>query len=344
MRRIVFTTEDFLRTGIMTVGPLAETMHALRVLQTPRTSLLFDGWRHRVRARVGGRGRVVAPLFRPDSVLDVVAAVGAVTDFDEGAAQLEDLHRDALNAELAYLGQATRLPAWTADLARGERSARVVLAEGLRDVYDAAVATVWPQMRAHLDTDRERYAQALSAGGLEQLFGCLAPYAYWRAPALELAAEHPGGTAQLDGRGLLIVPSVFCLRPEYSWVLGDGGPSLLFVPALRDTMTAMRVLSAGVPTGRALEALLGRSRAAVLDLIAAEPAITTGSIAARLRCSAASASEHATVLREAGLVRSERRGNTVRHTATELGRTMLDRAALGGPGAGPPSRAAAIRR
>jgi len=114
MQRIVFTTEDLLRTSVMTVGPLAETMHALRVLQTPRTSLLFDGWRHRVRPRVGGWGRLVAPLFRPDSVLDVVAAVGPATDFDDAAARLSDLHQDALNRELAYLSEVTRLPAWTA--------------------------------------------------------------------------------------------------------------------------------------------------------------------------------------------------------------------------------------
>ncbi|MEU8004159.1 helix-turn-helix domain-containing protein [Catellatospora sp. NPDC049111] len=69
----------------------------------------------------------------------------------------------------------------------------------------------------------------------------------------------------------------------------------------------------------------------MLEVIAAEPGITTGLLATRLGLSAPSTSEHATVLRQAGLVDSRRYRNTVRHTVTALGRAMLDHAGLTAP-------------
>ncbi|MFE7633739.1 winged helix-turn-helix domain-containing protein [Kitasatospora sp. NPDC057518] len=50
---------------------------------------------------------------------------------------------------------------------------------------------------------------------------------------------------------------------------------------------------------------------------------TTGDVAAAVRISAASASEHATVLRAAGLVTTLRDRNTAIHTATAAGLTLL---------------------
>lgn len=50
---------------------------------------------------------------------------------------------------------------------------------------------------------------------------------------------------------------------------------------------------------------------------------TTGELARRLDISPAGASQHATVLRRAGLVLSTRRRNLVLHTLTPLGRALL---------------------
>ncbi|MEU8191559.1 winged helix-turn-helix domain-containing protein, partial [Micromonospora carbonacea] len=72
----------------------------------------------------------------------------------------------------------------------------------------------------------------------------------------------------------------------------------------------------------ALAALLGRTRAAVLE--ATDAGCTTGEVARRLRISPAAASQHATVLRNAGLLVSHRDRNTVLHTLTPLGRAILD--------------------
>ncbi|MFD0536366.1 ArsR/SmtB family transcription factor [Actinomadura luteofluorescens] len=69
--------------------------------------------------------------------------------------------------------------------------------------------------------------------------------------------------------------------------------------------------------------MFGRTRAAVIRLVGADGELTTGTLAARLGVSAASASQHATALRGAGLLTSERRGKTVHHALTPLGERFL---------------------
>lgn len=69
--------------------------------------------------------------------------------------------------------------------------------------------------------------------------------------------------------------------------------------------------------------LLGRTRAATLELIARSGGITGRDIAEQLHIAVSSASEHATLLRQAGLITSTRRRNTVWHTITPLGVALL---------------------
>lgn len=73
-----------------------------------------------------------------------------------------------------------------------------------------------------------------------------------------------------------------------------------------------------------LAKLLGRTRARVLVAIGRRPGVSTSALAAHCVISLASASEHATVLREAGLATVGRAGNEVRHRLTDLGERLLD--------------------
>jgi DNA-binding transcriptional ArsR family regulator len=79
-----------------------------------------------------------------------------------------------------------------------------------------------------------------------------------------------------------------------------------------------------------LAALLGRTRAAVLETVSSP--CTASELARQTGISLASASQHATVLREAGLLTTTRHRNAVMHTTTALGAALLgrpDRAAGG---------------
>jgi DNA-binding transcriptional ArsR family regulator len=70
----------------------------------------------------------------------------------------------------------------------------------------------------------------------------------------------------------------------------------------------------------AVAALIGPTRAATLDALAArEREVSTSDLARLVGISTASASEHAKVLREAGLVFSRRERNRMLHRLSDLG-------------------------
>ena len=71
----------------------------------------------------------------------------------------------------------------------------------------------------------------------------------------------------------------------------------------------------------AVEALLGRSRAAALPALTRPR--TTGQLATESSLSPASAPQHAATLRAARLITTEREGPRVRHRITPLGLDLL---------------------
>jgi DNA-binding transcriptional ArsR family regulator len=75
---------------------------------------------------------------------------------------------------------------------------------------------------------------------------------------------------------------------------------------------------------RSLANLLGRTRSSVLTTIAESPHLTTKELASLLGISPAGASQHATVLREAGLISTRREGGAALHTLATAGFALLD--------------------
>jgi DNA-binding transcriptional ArsR family regulator len=125
-------------------------------------------------------------------------------------------------------------------------------------------------------------------------------------------------TLSLDGRGLLFVPSAFV------W------PGLLVI-AKRPWQPTLLYPARGIgtlwdperPAARAaLGALLGARRADVLSALDA-PRSTT-EVARALDVSAASASQHLTVLRDAGLVNAHRVGRSVLYARSPAGESLAD--------------------
>ncbi|GLV89102.1 hypothetical protein Slala04_05560 [Streptomyces lavendulae subsp. lavendulae] len=102
-------------------------------------------------------------------------------------------------------------------------------------------------------------------------------------------------------------------------------------PALSDPVDAAALWAppsdarrAGAPVPPALAALLGRTRAIVLCVIADHPACTTTQLSRRAGISPASASEHAATLRRAGLTSLTRERKNALHSLTRLGTVLLD--------------------
>lgn len=88
-------------------------------------------------------------------------------------------------------------------------------------------------------------------------------------------------------------------------------------------MTHETVLSGGVTGLRSLNALLGRTRAGILESVA-DHGVTTTELAHDAGISPATASHHVGILRKAGLLSTCRAGKAALHSVTPLGLALLD--------------------
>ncbi|RMI36721.1 MarR family transcriptional regulator [Streptomyces triticirhizae] len=139
-----------------------------------------------------------------------------------------------------------------------------------------------------------------------------------REPLRELADAVPH---------VLLVPSVFgAVHP-----MVDAGGAAAAVSDLPVGSPDSEPLLSAVATARALATVpdslaapLGRTRAMVLWTIAEHPGRTTTELARRTGISPASASQHATVPRTAGLTHTALNRDTAPHPATPLGLGVLD--------------------
>jgi DNA-binding transcriptional ArsR family regulator len=141
-----------------------------------------------------------------------------------------------------------------------------------------------------------------------------------------VAHPKPGeqdGDFHLDGRGLLLVPSFFLRSPIFTYDPTAPESCTLVFPAQLDINHAADVWANAKP-GRALAGLLGRTRALVLTAIA-DGVATTGALANHTGTSSAAASQHTAILREAGLIVTRRHRNTVQHSLTQTGLSLLNR-------------------
>jgi DNA-binding transcriptional ArsR family regulator len=191
------------------------------------------------------------------------------------------------------------------------------LGDAVVSFYRMGISPHWKGIRAVGDADRAYRGRILLDGGVERLLSTLHPNLLWRSGVLNAPlCTTFDGDVHLGGHGLVLVPSVFA-----------GSRPVLIDITRRPLVVAYPVTtSAGAPTAAAkpLEALLGRTRAAVLSVVASADASTTNEIARRLGISPASASTHAAVLRGAGLITTRRSGNQVLHTATANGLNLLN--------------------
>jgi DNA-binding transcriptional ArsR family regulator len=332
MLRIHFSPDDVLRTRVAPgADPLWELTLSVHALQSRSQDPLTSGWHRGVlrelRRQPGtdplrllfavnpGRGYFPDFLTPHDSVQGVEAGLEAIR-----STPVPLLHRD-----LTRLSAEHPVPSWAAELARGEPEMLRHLTDSMEQYRSLAVSPYWSHVQAAVEADRMRRARVLLDGGVEGLLASLRPLARWHAGVLEIHGYPDSRELHLDGRGLLLVPSFFCAGTPVA-LLDPALPPVLVYPVDR-LGGLVRAPGAGDASGagggrEALAALLGRTRAAVLE--ATEDGCTTGEVARRLRISPAAASQHATVLRNAGLLVSQRDRNTVLHTLTPLGRAVLD--------------------
>ena len=333
MVRVNFTPGDVARTRFtVTPAPMLETIEALIELRRAAAS----GWRHRGRAAPWLREarRAFPATARP--LLDLIGPHGPWPDlFDrltpdlrEGIEEVRSAPRARLRAGLAACEErAGQRPAlWVRNLADGDREQLELVLRAFRDLHDTVVAPRRDTAAAISRADLAGRIPVLIAGGQEALLGTLHPRLRWRDEGLERTGID--FETNLDGRGLLLRPSAFWTgEPIFSFDPEGHRPHVLIYAAQPNGRPASDNGAADPAAHDSLAALLGPTRAAVLRALR-EPR-GTAELAAAVRISPASASEHAKILRDASLIETRREGRGVRHSLTALGTAMAGTAFAG---------------
>ncbi|MBB6037847.1 ArsR/SmtB family transcription factor [Phytomonospora endophytica] len=299
--------------------PLWDLMLAVHMIRGQPGDLLHSGWRRQAvaalrRGGMSGRLGLLSALvptlgYFPDFLNPPEAATGLA----HGLEAIRSTPIRTLTRELARLDVKATARADVRLLASGDPRALAVLTDGISAFHAAAIAPHQRELDKAVNADLTARAAALAENGVEGLFGSLHPMATWSAGELRIPG-HPHQVIELRGRGLTLVPSAFCVRHPMT-LFDEGLPPVLVYPVAPAT-------GALAPGNTGLHALIGTTRAAVLDAIGT--GCGTTELAARAGVAPASASEHAAVLRAAGLITSHRDRNRMLHRLTGMGRALLE--------------------
>lgn len=303
--------------------PLWETVLSLHQLQDRDAPPVFRRWQRTVLAqakRTAQTGTIrllvtinPAAAYFPDFLTPTPVGAGLDTALDT----VLSTPRSRLRAEFALLAGNRPLPSWLRSLADGEPAMLRRLGGALRTYHRQVLAPHACQIRRDFDAHRRAASRAMLDAGYDGLLAGLGPVVRWCPPVLE--ADFPQDrTIRLDGRGITLVPSYFCWRTATTLADGDLAPVLVY-PIRRSTPWLGTAAGAADGTDT-LAALLGPTRAAVLEVLAVPH--TTLSLAKHVGIAPATASHHTTVLRDAGLITTDRSANTALHSLTDLGREL----------------------
>lgn len=321
MLRIFFTENDLTRVRYAARPDFMwETILSITLLGSVHGSGVFGPWRRVARERLSRLPRQHTTLLRK-----LVPPVGNFPDFLTPRKTSSEL-AGALDAVLstpqlrlhADITACTSTPPGLAAIAAGEAGALTQLGDSLHAYFGAALWPYWPRIQRLVDAERASRARILLNKGTEGLLESLGPTTRWNSPVLEV--DYPERRdLHLNGRGLTLIPSAFCWRVPVSLMDSTLPPVLVYPLSRTADWWTIDFHARGISS---LENLLGRSRARCLNAL--RNPCTTGDLARSAGISAPAASQHATALREADLIFSTRTGNSILHTLTPLGASLLN--------------------
>ena len=324
--RIHFTPGDLERIQVSpTLGPLAETFMAMSLLRCPIAPRgLYGEWRGQVQGKVTPQMAALTNLIPVGGKgVDLCTLTGPAPTIQQGVQALMAMPRARYLVEIGYVAKDHKLPEAAWAVADADGPARRELAAATAAAYRALVEPYWRRIQACLHAEQVTRTRVLAHGGPERLLASLQDQMIrWRPPVLEVLYPCEMDV-HLDGRGLVLVPSVFVgagpgLHRDPS---DETAAPVLVLPAADERVRHGHLWNGPKDRTVALAALVGRNRAAVLHAIAEGG--TTTEVASRVGISLAAASQHASVLRGAGLIITRRQGSSVLHVLTPLGAELL---------------------
>ena len=329
--RIAVGNED-LTMSRFALSPLWELTQALRQLargRRQRDETVLRPWLLRARNRYRALARetdlgVIDALSPPGWGADFLAPVPASvhTTIGDLLDQVRSTPADQAQREVAVaLGRQPQVDPRVERILTSDRVAGYI-ADVLAAAWQALLEPEWRTLRAILERDVIYRAGQLASRGWAAALTDLHADLSWRQGRIEMSRWSAGDGADaraddgadLGGRGLLFIPSVF-VWPRLALSLDPPWPPALIYPARG--VSALWEQPGRTGPGTALHRLLGGSRAAIL-LALEDPASTT-QLAATLGQSLGGIGDHLTVLREAGLVARARSGRSVLYRRTPVG-------------------------
>lgn len=220
-----------------------------------------------------------------------------------------DLAEGVSDLYLTHLFARRHPTPFTKALAEGDDRARGVLAETIVRLRGAAVEPHRSGIRSAVAARAAGLAQVAAGSGASQMLRQLGHGIRLRGGVLEIPTVFDADL-ELGGRPLRI--QAVALQRRVTLAEPDAGHLTVRVPAGAPPRTDPGRLAA-------LRSLLGSGRAETLQAIVESGGVSGRQLAALLGVSDAAASRYAAVLRQAGLIRSLRAGQAVKHVATPLG-------------------------
>jgi hypothetical protein len=306
------------------ISPAYETVMALSAVRAPGENTLHLPWASWARPRLRGipdlklLDALIAYHAKPASLIPPPDV--RMPDIADELRRIRSASPRRIRADIDFITRHDIRPPRVLREVHADPDAflpRIVAALGA--VHDAVIEPQWPRMRRLLEADIRYRTAVMAEQGAHGVFAGLHGEVAWREGDLVVhgartSADPP--SLALTGQGLVLCPSVF------AWSRVTVAVRPIAAGTLRYPARGIAALwSADGTSTDALAALLGRTRAAMLDLLA-EPT-TTGHIADRLGVTAGAVSQHLGVLRASGLVASRRDGRTLLHLRTERGDALL---------------------
>ncbi|MEU1665268.1 ArsR family transcriptional regulator [Streptomyces sparsogenes] len=313
MLRVCFTAEDLLRvTFADEPAPMVELTLAIAALQ--RSDPIFTLWRRRMSQTLR---RSAGPLLElvPATAKGPLFLDPPSQGFADGVEQVLSATTTFVRTELRRVHIPGYSPAlWIRLLGDRDREAWRILEQAVRAGHEDVLVGSWDRIRAGFDAERAWRMQLLASQGIRATLAGLFPGGRWRGTTLEF--DSPDDVEiTLDGQGVTLLPSVFWTGRPLVGRYAQG--TFLVYPAV----TPLPLLEDDPATTNALAALLGRTRAALLEQLT-RPRTTTD-LARDLGVAKSSVSEHTKTLRDAHLITAQRDGKTVWHSCTPLGLSLV---------------------
>jgi DNA-binding transcriptional ArsR family regulator len=311
--RIHLSAEDIARVRIAAAPDLdAELIWAgYQLAHGTRTNRLAQWRRELTRGWHPNTARLF-DLYSPTNMPGLDGAVQPEPDATAKAVAATD--PEGMGYYLRTLTRARPMTPFLRALAEGHGAAYTTLGEAVANLQTVALQPYRRRIASQVAIAAAHAGARAAGSGTGAMLSALHPQIGWDGRVLSLVSRADYDLA-LDGRVLVVRPSVLAAKAGLS---GDmfADTLELYYPATEAPLEPDPPPPAANP---ALAALLGATRAAVLDAVVRSPGITTGGLAGTLGVSAAAVSRHTAVLRDAGLITTLREAMSVHHHPTRFG-------------------------